>query len=191
MGQTRNKIFWTNRDPCVPLHNFCQVNSWHPFSSYDLSHTMATLWVNTRRDWEFEILTEASVYSENLFLPEISVARSLPVWTVASLDQFQPYWLTHLLSEEIRRILSFSRQPLHLSKFSHQRSLHRWKIYLLKHRCLTLCWLLRKLFSLGPMTLSQPLFLRPLFHQLGHSHWDLPSLQSLNLTEPRTLKRKS
>ena len=152
---------------------------------------MATLWVNTRRDWKFEILTEASVYSENLFLPEISVARSLPVWTVASLDQFQPYWLTHLLSEEIRRNFSFSRQPLHLSKFSHQRSLHRWKIYLLKHRCLTLCWLLRKLFSLGPMTLSQPLLLRPLLHQLGHSHWNLPSLQSLNLTEPRTLKRKS
>ena len=66
-----------------------------------------------------------SVYSENIFLPEISVFRSLPVWTVASLGQFQPYWLPNLLSEEIICIFSFSRQPLHMSKFSHQWSLHR------------------------------------------------------------------
>ena len=83
-----------------------------------------------RIGWKIELVTQASVNSENIFLPEISVARSLPVWTVASLGQFQPYWLPNLLSEDIIWIFSFLRQPLPLSKFSHQWSLHRGKIYL-------------------------------------------------------------
>ena len=137
---------------------------------------------------KFRTSNKSVCYSENIFLPEISVARSLPVWTVASLGQFQPYWLPHFFSEEIIWFLVSQDSPCTCQNSMITSSEEDLS---LKHRCFILCQVLRRLFSLGPMTLSQSLFLRPLLDQLGHGHWDLPSLQGLDLAEPRRLKRRS